>query len=217
MKPHAVSRFFWVFFALLSLSLACSRAGDPSRAGKNSAAAGSASPAPAASVDAKNQSVAILAGGCFWGMEEILRSVPGVLRTQVGYAGGHVSMPQYEDVKTGETGHAESVRVVFDRSKLSYEELLEKWFFRMHDPTTKNRQGNDVGSQYRSAIFVSSPEQRKTAKEVIARLNESGRFDAPIVTTIDDAGPFTPAEEYHQDYLQKNPGGYTCHYLRDWT
>ena len=158
---------------------------------------------------------AVLAGGCFWGMEEILRGVPGVLETEVGYAGGKTASPRYEDVKTGATGHAESIRVVFDPSKLSFEKLLEDWFFRMHDPTTKDRQGNDRGSQYRSAIFVSSPEQRKAAEAVKARVNASGNWKAPIVTEIVDAGPFTPAEEYHQDYLQKHPGGYTCHYLRD--
>jgi peptide methionine sulfoxide reductase msrA/msrB len=107
------------------------------------------------------------------------------------------------------------VRVVFDPAKLSYSDLLEKWFFRMHDPTTKNRQGNDVGTQYRSAIWVSSPEQRKVADAVIRRINDSGKWAAPVVTEVAEAGPFTPAEDYHQDYLQKNPGGYTCHFLRD--
>jgi len=158
---------------------------------------------------------AVLAGGCFWGMEEILRKVPGVIETEVGYAGGSTQRPTYEDVKTGRTGHAEAIRVVFDPKKLSYSELLEKWFFRMHDPTTANRQGNDVGTQYRSAIFVSSEEQRKAAEAVKKRLNDSGKWKRPIVTEIANAGPFTPAEDYHQDYLEKHPGGYTCHYLRD--
>jgi peptide methionine sulfoxide reductase msrA/msrB len=158
---------------------------------------------------------AILAGGCFWGMEDILRKVPGVLEVDVGYTGGATKDPRYEDVKTGRTGHAEAVRVVFDPKKLSYEELLEKWFFRMHDPTTKNRQGNDVGTQYRSAIFATSPAQRRTAEAVKKRVDASGKWRAPIVTEIADAGPFTLAEEYHQDYLEKHPGGYTCHYLRD--
>lgn len=150
-------------------------------------------------------------------MEEILRQVPGVIATEVGYTGGRVANPSYRDVSGGSSGHAEAVRVVFDESRLSYRSLLEEWFFRMHDPTTKDRQGNDVGSQYRSAIFVSSPAQREVAQSVIDELDKSGRFSAPIVTTIEDAGTFTPAEEYHQDYLQKNPGGYTCHYLREWT
>jgi peptide methionine sulfoxide reductase msrA/msrB len=157
---------------------------------------------------------AVLAGGCFWGMEDILRKIPGVIETEVGYTGGKTGHPTYEDVHTGQTGHAESVRIVFDPKKLSYADLLEKWFFRMHDPTTRNQQGNDIGSQYRSAIFVTSAEQRKTAEEVKARAGKSGRWKKPIVTEIVDAGAFTPAEGYHQKYLEKNPGGYTCHYLR---
>jgi peptide methionine sulfoxide reductase msrA/msrB len=159
--------------------------------------------------------VALLAGGCFWGMEEILRSVPGVIDTEVGYAGGSTRSPTYRQVSGGRTGHAETVRVLFDPSRLSFAELLEKWFFRMHDPTTPNRQGNDVGTQYRSAIFATSDEQVKVAEEVVAKVAASGRWEAPIVTQIVPAGPFTRAEEPHQDYLQKNPGGYTCHYLRD--
>ncbi|MFT3926803.1 MAG: bifunctional methionine sulfoxide reductase B/A protein [Myxococcales bacterium] len=158
---------------------------------------------------------AVLAGGCFWGMEDILRAIPGVLETEVGYAGGTSKAPTYEDVKSGRTGHAESVRVLFDPSKISYADLLEKWFFKMHDPTTKNRQGNDVGTQYRSVIFVNSKEQRKTAEEVKERVNRSGKWKSPVVTDIVEAGPFTPAEGYHQDYLVKHPGGYTCHYMRD--
>jgi peptide methionine sulfoxide reductase msrA/msrB len=158
---------------------------------------------------------AVLAGGCFWGMEEILRKIPGVLETEVGYTGGTTSHPSYEDVHEGRTGHAEAVRIVFDPRVLSYEELLGKWFFRMHDPTTKNRQGNDVGSQYRSAIFVTSPHQREIAEKVKAEVARSGRWRAPIATEIVEAGPFTLAEDYHQKYLEKHPGGYTCHYLRD--
>lgn len=158
---------------------------------------------------------AVLAGGCFWGMEDIIRKIPGVLETEVGYEGGSTANPTYETVKTGRTGHAESVRIVFDPSKLSYETLLEKWFFRMHDPTTRNRQGNDVGTQYRSAIFVTSPEQKKVAEEVKRRVDASGKWGAPIVTEIVDAGPFTPAEGYHQKYLEKHPGGYTCHFMRE--
>lgn len=158
---------------------------------------------------------AVLAGGCFWGMEEILRGIPGVIETEAGYTGGKTTAPTYDDVHTGSTGHAEAVRIVFDPKKLSYADLLEKWFFRMHDPTTLNRQGNDVGSQYRSAIFVTSPEQRKIAEEVKARVDKSGKWKRPIVTQITDEGTFTRAEDYHQKYLEKNPGGYTCHYLRD--
>ena len=166
-------------------------------------------------MDEKNRQVAILAGGCFWGMEDILRKIPGVIDTEVGYAGGTTSNPVYEEVKSGTTGHAESVKVVFDPTVLSYEELLEKWFFRMHDPTTKNRQGNDVGTQYRSAIFYTSAEQRETAERVKKRVDASGKWKTPIVTEITEAGPFTRAEGYHQDYLVNNPGGYTCHWMRD--
>ncbi len=158
---------------------------------------------------------AVLAGGCFWGMEDLLRKIPGVVETEVGYAGGATKSPSYDDVKGGDTGHAESVRVTFDPSKLSYADLLEKWYFRMHDPTTKNRQGNDQGTQYRSVIFAANPAQRKVAEEVKARVGKSGKWKAPIVTEIVDAGPFTPAESSHQDYLVRNPNGYTCHYLRD--
>ncbi len=158
---------------------------------------------------------AVFSGGCFWGMEELLRGVPGVLETEVGYTGGATANPRYSEVKTGSTGHAESIRVVFDPTVVSYGDLLEKWFFRIHDPTTRNRQGNDVGSQYRSAIFYTSEEQRVTAEEVKARLTKSGKWPRPIVTEIVAAGSFTPAEDYHQDYLQKNPGGYTCHFMRD--
>ena len=158
---------------------------------------------------------AILAGGCFWGMEDLLRKIPGVLETEVGYAGGATPQPTYDKVKTGSTGHAESVRVVFDPKKISYAELLEKWFFRMHDPTTKNRQGNDVGTQYRSAIFATTAEQAKVAREVKERVDRSGKWQGKVVTEIVESSAFTPAEDYHQDYLEKHPNGYTCHYMRD--
>ncbi|GAB4021860.1 MAG: bifunctional methionine sulfoxide reductase B/A protein [Bdellovibrio sp.] len=157
---------------------------------------------------------AYLAGGCFWGMEEIIRHIKGVVETEVGYSGGNVKNPNYEMIKTGTTGHAETVKVVFDPSILSYEELLG-YFFRMHDPTTKNRQGNDVGTQYRSAIFFLSPEQKDTAARVIDRVNKSGKWKNPITTEVTQASEFYKAEEYHQDYLQKHPNGYTCHWLRD--
>lgn len=158
---------------------------------------------------------AILAGGCYWGMEELLRHVPGIVETQVGFAGGKTVNPTYSSVHNGDTGHAEAVRVIFDPKIISYAELLDKWFFKMHDPTTRNRQGNDVGTQYRSAIFFTSEAQRKGAEEAKVRAGNSGRWKSPIVTEIVAAGPFTPALEDHQDYLQKNPGGYTCHYMRD--
>lgn len=159
--------------------------------------------------------VAILAGGCFWGMEDILRKIPGVLDTEAGYTGGWLENPRYDDTHDSKSGHAESVRVVFDPTKLSYEDLLEKWFFRMHDPTTLNRQGNDTGTQYRSAIFYTSEQQKTVAEAVKARIDKSGKWKKPIVTEIVAATKWYPAESYHQDYLQKNPGGYTCHFMRD--
>ena len=159
---------------------------------------------------------AILAGGCFWGMEELLRQIPGVLETDVGYEGGQTGSPTYNDVKTGRTGHAESVRVVFDPKKLTYADLLEHWFFRMHDPTTRDQQGNDIGSQYRSAIFFTSNAQRETAEAIKAKVDKSGKWKRPLVTQIVEAGPFTPAEDYHQDYLLKHPHGYNDHFLRTW-
>ncbi len=164
--------------------------------------------------DSGKRETAILAGGCFWGMEEIIRHIPGVVETEVGYCGGATSGVTYNDVKKGNTGHAEAVRVVFDPARLSFEDLLG-WFFRMHDPTTLNRQGNDVGTQYRSAIFFTTEEQRLTAEKIKAAVDKSGKWKKPVVTEIAKAGPWSRAEEHHQDYLQKNPNGYTCHWLRD--
>jgi peptide methionine sulfoxide reductase msrA/msrB len=157
---------------------------------------------------------AILSGGCFWGMQEILRQIPGVLKTTVGYTGGTVPNPTYEMVCSHTTGHAESVQIVFDPAKLSYEQLLG-FFFRMHDPTTLDQQENDIGAQYRSAIFYTSDEQKQTAERVKTQVDKSGKWKRPVVTEITMATVFYPAEEYHQDYLQKNPGGYNCHYLRN--
>lgn len=161
-----------------------------------------------------NTEIATLAGGCFWGMEDIIRDIPGVIDTEVGYTGGTLPDATYSDVKTGMSGHAESIRVTFDPAVLSYADLLG-YFFRMHDPTTKNRQGNDRGTQYRSAIFVHDDAQRETAERVKHEVDASGKWKSPIVTEIVEAGPFYGAEAYHQDYLEKNPGGYTCHFLRD--
>jgi peptide methionine sulfoxide reductase msrA/msrB len=160
------------------------------------------------------RATATLAGGCFWGMEDIIRDIPGVLDTEVGYTGGTLDAPTYEQVKTGRTGHAEAIQVNFDPAELTYKELLG-WFFRMHDPTTRNRQGNDVGSQYRSAIFYHDEEQRRIAEEVKQRIAASGKWRNAIVTEIVPAGEFYPAEKYHQDYLKNNPGGYTCHWVRE--
>jgi peptide methionine sulfoxide reductase msrA/msrB len=150
-----------------------------------------------------------LAGGCFWGMQHILRKIPGVVRTEVGYAGGKVANATYENHE----GHAEAVQVVFDPEKITFEQLL-RWYFRMHDPTTLNSQGNDRGTSYRSEIFYHSDAQRKTAEAFIKRLSERGKWGKPIVTQVAKADKFWKAEDYHQDYLVKKPEGYTCHFLR---
>ena len=163
----------------------------------------------------KHTEVAVLAGGCFWGVEEILRGVPGVLDTDVGYTGGWLENPAYEDTHGSKSGHAESIRITFDPTVVSYEDLLENWFFKLHDPTTLNRQGNDIGTQYRSAIFPQSPEQNETAERVRARLEASGKWKKPITTSIEPASAWYSAEKYHQDYLRKNPGGYSCHFMRE--
>lgn len=161
----------------------------------------------------KGWQVATLAGGCFWGVEELLQKIPGVIETQVGYTGGFLKNATYAQVKKGETGHAEAVDVLFDPKKVSYQHILFE-FFRLHDPTTANQQGNDLGTQYRSAIFFHSDDQRKAAEEVKAKVTASGKWKKPLVTQIVAAGEFWRAEEYHQKYLEKEPGGYTCHYLR---
>jgi methionine-S-sulfoxide reductase len=158
------------------------------------------------------QSLATLAGGCFWGMEDLIRKIPGVLNTEVGYTGGTSQDPSYPTVKTSATGHAEAVQILFDPSVLSFEDLL-RWFFRMHDPTTMDRQGNDIGSQYRSAIFYHDTTQSAAAERI--RDEFKPLWKKPIVTQIVPAGDFYAAESYHQDYLQKNPAGYTCHWIRD--
>jgi len=170
----------------------------------------------AAARPAPEREVALLAGGCFWGMQDLLRKIPGVLETQAGYTGGWLANPRYEDTHGSKSGHAESVRVVFDPRKLSYQDLLEKWFFRMHDPTTPDRQGNDVGTQYRSAIFYADEAQKAVAEEVKKRVQASGKWKGTLVTQIAPASTWYPAEDYHQDYLEKHPGGYSCHYLRPW-
>ena len=150
-----------------------------------------------------------LAGGCFWGMQEILRHIPGVVHTEAGYTGGKVARATYRNHE----GHAEAVEVVYDPKKLPYKTLL-RWYFRMHDPTTLDRQGNDVGDSYRSEIFYTTEAQRKESEEYKAHLNKVGKWGAPVVTKIEKAGPFWKAEEEHQDYLQKHPNGYTCHFMR---
>jgi peptide-methionine (S)-S-oxide reductase len=153
--------------------------------------------------------VAILAGGCFWCLDAVFRDLAGVESVQSGYTGGTVANPSYEAVCTGRTGHAEAVRVCFRPDVISYEDLLDV-FFAIHDPTTLNRQGADVGTQYRSEIFAATPEQARIAREVIDRLRKSGEFADPIVTAVSDAGVFYPAEEYHEDYFRRNPNSGYC-------
>ena len=168
-------------------------------------------------MEATTNQTATLAGGCFWGMEELIRSQPGVLKTRVGYTGGETPNATYNLVKTGRTGHAEAIEIVFDPTVMSYEKLLQ-WFFQIHDPTTKDRQGNDRGSQYRSAIWFADGAQKETAEQVIAAVEASGKWPGAVVTEVAPVGDFWEAEPEHQDYLQRYPNGYTCHYVRpDWT
>ena len=155
---------------------------------------------------------ALLAGGCFWGMQDLIRKLPGVLATRVGYSGGDVENATYRNHGT----HAEAIEIVFDPAQISYRRLLE-FFFQIHDPTTPNRQGNDIGPSYRSAIFYLNEAQRQTALDTIADVNASGLWPGPVVTELAPAGPFWQAEPEHQDYLERFPQGYTCHRIRpDW-
>ncbi|KAF3469144.1 peptide-methionine (S)-S-oxide reductase MsrA [Streptomyces sp. Tu 3180] len=152
---------------------------------------------------------ALLAGGCFWGMQELIRTFPGVLTTRVGYSGGDVPNATYRDHGT----HAESIEITYDPAVTDYRTILE-YFFQIHDPTTKNRQGNDIGLSYRSAIFYLDDEQKRIAEETIADVNASGLWPGEVVTEVAPAGPFWEAEPEHQDYLQRYPDGYTCHFVR---
>ena len=154
-----------------------------------------------------------LGGGCFWGMEELFRTFPGVTRTRVGYTGGHLVNPRYDDTHDSKSGHAEAIEITFDPQRTNLKKIL-RFFFQIHDPSTPNKQGNDRGTQYRSAIFYGDDEQKQIAQEVIAAVNASGKWPAKVATTLEPAGVFYQGEEYHQDYLQKNPGGYTCHWVR---
>ena len=162
-----------------------------------------------AKTEAKSLQTATLAGGCFWGVEELIRKLPGVVDTEVGYTGGTVKNATYKHHE----GHAEAVQITYDPKKISYEQILE-FFFKLHDPTTMNRQGNDMGTSYRSAIFFHNDEQRQIAERVKAKVDKSGAWKRPVVTEIVPAKEWWSAEDYHQDYLQKNPAGYTCHYVR---
>jgi peptide-methionine (S)-S-oxide reductase len=158
------------------------------------------------------QETAILAGGCFWGMQDLIRKMPGVTSTRVGYSGGDVPNATYRNHGT----HAEAIEIIFNPAQLSYRQLLE-FFFQIHDPTTPNRQGNDRGMSYRSGIYYTSTAQQRVAEETIADVNASGLWPGEVVTEVAPAGPFWLAEPEHQDYLERFPHGYTCHYIRpDW-
>lgn len=152
---------------------------------------------------------AVLAGGCFWGMQQLIRRMPGVLSTRVGYSGGEVDHATYRN----HGNHAESIEIIFDPEKISFRDLLE-FFFQIHDPSTPNRQGNDLGASYRSAIFYTSEEQREIAEDTIADVDASGLWPGKVVTEVTEVGPFWEAEPEHQDYLERTPGGYTCHFVR---
>ncbi|CAN7703076.1 peptide-methionine (S)-S-oxide reductase MsrA [Duganella sp. LjRoot269] len=155
---------------------------------------------------------AILAGGCFWGMQDLVRKYPGVLATRVGYSGGDVANATYRNHGT----HAEAIEIVFDPAVISYRKILE-FFFQIHDPTTRNRQGNDIGTSYRSAIYYASEQQKATVEDTIADVDASGLWPGKVVTEVAPAGPFWEAEPEHQDYLERLPNGYTCHFVRpDW-
>ncbi|HAR99818.1 MAG: Peptide methionine sulfoxide reductase MsrA [Candidatus Moranbacteria bacterium GW2011_GWC2_37_73] len=151
----------------------------------------------------------VLAGGCFWGLQELIRKQKGVIGTRVGYTGGENKNPTYEN----HPGHAEAVEIEYDNKKTSFNQILD-FFFQIHDPTTLNQQGNDRGPSYRSAIFYTNEDEKKEAEKFIDIVNESARWKKSVVTTLEPLKKFYPAEDYHQDYLQKNPEGYTCHFIR---
>jgi methionine-S-sulfoxide reductase len=155
-----------------------------------------------------------LAGGCYWGLEDLLSEIPGVVDTAVGFSGGHVKNVCYREVTTGTTGHAETVKVVFESDILTFKDLLI-FFFKIHDPTTLNQQGNDIGTQYRSAIFVTNNEQILLAEDLIKKIDASGVLKSKITTEVNTFNSFFPAEENHQKYLKKFPDGYSCHFIRD--
>jgi len=160
-----------------------------------------------------NTETAILAGGCFWGMQDLIRRKPGVIATRVGYSGGDVPNATYRNHGT----HAEAIEIVFDPEQISYRQILE-FFFQIHDPSTQNRQGNDVGTSYRSAIYYLSEEQKRVAEDTVADVDASDLWPGKVVTEIEPAGPFWEAEPEHQDYLERLPDGYTCHFIRpNWT
>jgi peptide methionine sulfoxide reductase msrA/msrB len=162
----------------------------------------------------EEKAIAILAGGCFWGVEELFRKLQGVINVENGYSGGEIINPNYEIVKTGLSNHAEAVQITYDPNKISYEDILS-FFFQIHDPTTLNQQGNDIGTQYRSAIFYSSEEEKNIAANLINKLNKANIYKSKIKTSLEEFSRFYLAEDYHQDYLERNPNGYNCHFIRD--
>jgi peptide-methionine (S)-S-oxide reductase len=164
--------------------------------------------------DQKSIEVAYLAGGCYWGLEDLIRKIPGVEQTKVGFSGGHIKNVSYKEVSRGDTGHAESIEIEFNNKELTYEDLLFH-FFKMHNPTTINQQGNDKGTQYRSSIFYSNEEQKNIAQQVINTVNISKEWVNPVITEIIAFTNFYPAEESHQKYILKNPDGYSCHFVRN--
>ncbi len=193
-------------FAASALALAAFATCTPS--------ASDAQPRRKAHIPTGPTEVAILAAGCFWGVEHWMQQADGVVDVDVGYIGGRSSKTSYDLVSGGGTGHAEAVRIVFDPAVISYEQLLVR-FYKIHDPTTKDRQGNDRGSQYRSAIFPATAAQQQAARSVTARIEKSRAWKAPVATTIETATNWIKAEAYHQDYLVKHPGGYDNHFMRD--
>jgi methionine-S-sulfoxide reductase len=180
----------------------------------STAMAGSKTKAKEPAKEKPKVETATFAAGCFWGTEEFFRKIPGVVKTEVGYTGGTTANPKYDEMHDGHTGHAESVNIEFDRNKVSYTTLLDQ-FFKMHDPTTKDRQGNDRGNQYRSAIFYHGEQQKEEAINFKEKVEKSNAWKAPIMTEVAPAQKFWMAEDYHQDYLIKNPGGYDNHYVRN--
>ena len=206
-------------YCINSAALRFVAAGKVAAAGRATAPTAAMGIAPmgataAAAVKPVTRETAYVAAGCFWGTEQLFRSIPGVIDTEVGYMGGDRQRATYEQVSTGTTGEAETLRLVFDPSQVTYAQLLGTWFFPMHDPTTLDAQGNDHGTQYRSAIFPVDATQAATARTVIAQVAASGLWKHPIVTSIEPGKTFAAAEPYHQDYLVRNPDGYDNHYMR---
>ena len=205
MRRNPFSRFALSAAAIGALAIAAFAA-MPSRAAEDAV---KIPPATADTQAGDGIQTAVLAGGCFWGVQDLIRKLPGVLSTRVGYTGGDVPNATYRN----HHGHAEAIEITFDPDKISYRDLLE-FFFQIHDPTTLNRQGNDIGTSYRSAIFYLSDAQKQTAEDTIADVEASGLWPGKVVTEVTPAGPFWQAEPEHQDYLERYPNGYTCHYPR---